>query len=221
MNISFPHKITQSLSLIDNSTNLNHLNTFWTQYTLLGNELIYIRKWPPLLLKIWFLPLMDLLLAKHCQQVKGIAGSINLSWKIWYLAQSSWLVTGHRVMCQAPYHITQGVSLETLTSISIHLILLGISWQHVSILFRMTLSLPIGDIAFHDWMLDYIEDFLNWIHVGRILRQCDCCYISAFQVTPHLVCKVNLSIIKHIDHLLLVFSPIVSLQLLQLFFQPH
>ena len=168
-----------------------------------------------------FLLLRELPLVRHYQQVKEIAGSINLSLKIWYLAQSSWFVTEHRVMYQVPCRITQGVSLKLLISTSIHLILLEISLLHVSIHFRMILSLPICDIAFHDWMFHYIKDFLNWIQVRRILRQCDCCYISAFQVTPHLICKMNLCIIKHIDHLSLVISPIVSLQLLQLIFQSH
>ena len=170
---------------------------------------------------ILFLLQMELLQVKRYQQVKEIARNTNLSWKIWYLVHSSWLIAKHREWYQVPIHITHVGCLEPLISTSIHLILLEISLLHESIHFRMILSLPICDVAFHYWVLNYIEDFLDRIHMRRILRQCDCCYISAFQVTSHLICKMNLCIIKYIDHLLLVFSPIVSLQLLKLLFQSH
>ena len=71
-------------------------------------------------------------------------------------------------MYQVPFHITHVGCLELLISTSIHLVLSRTSLQHVSILWKMTLNLPISDVTFHYRMLHYIEDFLNWIQVRRV-----------------------------------------------------
>jgi len=81
------------------------------------------------------------------------------------------------------------------------------------------MNLPISDIALHDWLLDYVEHLFNWIHLRRVLGKCYSSYISFSEVLFDLFSEMNLSIVKHIDHSLLVLSPILSLNFGELLFQ--
>ena len=81
------------------------------------------------------------------------------------------------------------------------------------------MNLPISDITFHDGLLDYVEYLLNWIHLLRVLGKGYSSDISFSEVLFDLFSEMNLSIVKYIDHSLLVLSPILSLNFGELLFQ--
>ena len=81
------------------------------------------------------------------------------------------------------------------------------------------MNLPISDIAFHDGLLDYVEYLLNWIHLWWVLGKGYSSDISFSEVLFDLFSEMNLSIVKYIDHSLLILSPILSLNFGELLFQ--